>query len=95
MGKKPGQKMVSEEVGKRKWQWLGHTLRKPLGNISRQAQTWNLQGHRRRGRPRTTWRRCIEEEMKRGGYSWNGLQKLAQDRDGWRAVVGGLYPGIG
>ena len=90
-----GQKMISEEVGRRKWRWLGHTLRKPPGNITRQSLTWNPQGHRKRGRPRTTWRRCLDEEMKRGGYSWNTLQKLAQDRDSWRAVVSGLYPGIG
>ena len=90
-----GQKMIAEEVGKRKWRWLGHTLRKPPENITRQSLTWNPQGQRKRGRPRTTWRRCLDEEMKRGGCSWNTLQKLAKDRDGRRAVIGGLYPGIG
>ena len=90
-----GQKAMSEELGQRKWRWLGHTLRKPPGNITRHSLTWNPQGQRKRGRPRTTWRRCIEEDMKRGGYSWSGLQKIAQDRDGWRAVVRGLYPGQG
>ena len=42
---KNGEKMASEEVGRRKWQWLGHPLRKPPGNIIRQALTWNPEGH--------------------------------------------------
>ena len=90
-----GQKMISEELGRRKWRWLGHTLRKPPGSIARQSLQWNPQGQRKRGRPRTTWRRCIEEEMRKKGYSWNELQKLARDRDRWRDVVSGLYPDIG
>ena len=90
-----GQKMISEELGRRKWRWLGHTLRKPPGSIARQSLQWNPQGQRKRGRPRTTWRMCIEEKMRKKGYSWNELQKLARDRDRWRDVVSGLYPGIG
>ena len=38
---------------KRRWGWLGHTLRKPNTNITRQALTWNPQGKRKRGRPKT------------------------------------------
>ena len=64
-------------------------------NITRQSLQWNPQGRRKKGRPRTTWRRCVEEDMKRGGHSWGGLQKLAQDRDGWRAVICGLYSDTG
>lgn len=90
-----GQKMLSKEIGRRKWRWLGHTLRKPPESITRKALQWNPQGRRKKGRPRTTWRRCMEEDMKRGGYSWGGLQKLSQDRDEWRTVICGLYPDTG
>jgi len=87
---------LSEDVIKRrKWRWLGHTLRKPPENITRQSLQSNPQGRRKKGRPRTTWRRCMEEDMKRGGHSWRGLQKHAEDRDGWRAVICGLYPDTG
>lgn len=76
------QNPLAEEIGRRKWRWLGQTLRKNPGSITRQSLTWNPQGARKRGRPRTTWRRCLEEEMKREGYSWSKIQRLAQDRDG-------------
>ena len=47
---------IENEIKKRKWKWIGHTLRKPLETITRQAITWNPPGkRRRRGRPRNTW----------------------------------------
>ena len=86
---------VETEIGRRRWRWIGHTLRKPKSNISRQALQWNPQGKRGRGRPRETWRRCVESEMKREGHSWNSLTMLAQDRMEWKSFVCGLYPAKG
>ena len=37
---------------KRKCGWIGHTLRKPVSNITRQALEWNPQGKRKVGRPK-------------------------------------------
>ena len=48
---------IENEIKKRKWRWIGHTLRKPPESITRQAITWNPPGKRRRGRPRNTWQR--------------------------------------
>ena len=48
---------IENEIKKRKWRWIGHTLRKPPNTITRQAITWNPPGKRRRGRPRNTWQR--------------------------------------
>nr|KAG5711937.1 hypothetical protein BaRGS_026378 [Batillaria attramentaria] len=45
------------QVRRRKWRWVGHTLRKEPCNITRQALEWNPQGKRKRGRPKQTWRR--------------------------------------
>ena len=89
---KTGQSPIGEEIARRKWRWLGHTLRKPKHSISRHALQWNPQGQRVRGRPRTTWRRNLENDMERFGYTWRELIKLAQDRREWKTVVRGLYP---
>ena len=40
---------------KRKWNCIGHTLRKETGAIEKTALDWNPQGYRRRGRPKRTW----------------------------------------
>ena len=87
-----GQRPIREEITQRRWRWLGHTLRKPRNSITRQSLQWNPQGKRGRGRPRTTWRRNLEVEMKASGHSWRDITRMAQDRREWGTVVRGLYP---
>nr|KAG5689204.1 hypothetical protein BaRGS_014860 [Batillaria attramentaria] len=86
---------AEDEIRRRRWGWLGHTLRKPTSNTTRQALTWNPQGKQKRGRPRNTWRRDLEADTKKMGYTWRQLETMAQDRGLWRTVVGGLYPSRG
>ena len=64
------QQPIDKEILQRRWRWLGHTLRKPPNNITRQALKWTPQGKRKRGRPRNTWRRDMELDMERLGHSW-------------------------
>jgi hypothetical protein len=51
---KTKQKPISTEIQKRKWKWIGHTLRKPPSDITKAALEWNPQRMWKRGRPRTT-----------------------------------------
>ncbi len=44
------------QIRRRKWSWIGHTVRKPATNITRQALKWNPQGRRKRGRTQNSWR---------------------------------------
>ncbi|VDO52017.1 unnamed protein product [Schistosoma margrebowiei] len=45
---------AEEEIRKRRWKWIGHTLHKSSNCITRQALTWNLEGKRKSGRPNIT-----------------------------------------
>ena len=83
---------IEQEILQRRWRWIGHTLRKPFSNTTRQALNWNPQGKRKRGRPRNTWRREVEAVTKELGLTWETVEKLAQDRDAWTDLVGGLCP---
>lgn len=74
----------------RKWRWIGHTLRKPPISITRQALLWNPQGKRKRGRPKNSWRRDTESELKANNMSWHDVTRAAQNRVRWRSVVDGL-----
>nr|KAG5703440.1 hypothetical protein BaRGS_022489 [Batillaria attramentaria] len=38
---------IEQEIKKRKWGWIGHTLRKPTSNVTRQSLDWNPQGKRK------------------------------------------------
>ena len=86
---------AADEIGRRRWRWIGHTLRKPLSNTTRQALTWNPQGKRSRGRPKNSWRRDLQADTKRLGGTWSQIEKNASDRNLWRTLVDGLYPGKG
>jgi len=88
--RRASQEPVAVHIKRRKWRWIGHTLRKGQDNITRQALEWNPQGKRKRGRPRQTWRRCLHAELKTAGLSWEEAKKRARDRTKWRSTVQAL-----
>ena len=62
-------------------QWYGHVLRKEDENVIVKALKFEVSGCR--GRPKQTWKKQVENEMKK-----NGLGKEdACDRTKWRGVV--------
>jgi hypothetical protein len=78
---------IIQEIRKRRWRWLGHTLRMPPTSICKTALRWTPQGKRPRGRPKTTWRKTITDELHREGLSWGEAETKAKDRKGWRDLV--------
>jgi len=72
------------EIRKRKFRWIGHTLRKEDGEIPKAALLWKPQGNWKRGRPRNSWRRSV---IKEAGRSWNELRFLAADRQKWKGLI--------
>jgi len=77
------QKSKEIQIKRRKWNWTGHTLRKETGAIEKTALYWNPQEYRRRGRPKRTWRRAIEDEISTR-RSWNEVKWSAGDRNVWK-----------
>ena len=70
----------------------GHTH----DNIARQTLTWNSERKRKRGKPRNTWRRDLETDVKESGISARQLVRLAQVRNAWRNhAAGRLCPRMG
>ena len=73
------------------WRWLGHAIRKDRESITRAVLRWTPDsGRRKRGRPRQTWRRTIEAEMKTVRKTWKELEKTAMDREQWKSLVSAL-----
>jgi hypothetical protein len=79
--------VINVEIRKRKFRWIGHTLRKEDGEILKRVLFWNPQGNRKRGRPRNSWRRSVNKETCR---SWNELRYLAADRRKWKGLIDNL-----
>jgi hypothetical protein len=51
---------------------------------------WNLQGYRRRDRPKRTWQKAIEDEIRNTGKSWNEVKVIAGDRNSWKFFMDAL-----
>ena len=63
--RRTGMETISRQVAKRRWAWLGHVLKMDHNSHPRTALTWVPEGKRKRGRPRETWRRTVEKELKK------------------------------
>jgi sorting nexin-29 len=85
-----GTRPVVTEVRERRWRWIGHTCRMERNAIPRVAMRWTPDGKRKRGRPKETWRRTVEREMKELKMTWDTTTTQAQDRQQWRGFVRAL-----
>ena len=78
-------------ITRKRWRWTEHVLRKDDNSITKVAIRRTPEGKRKRGRPKTTWRRTVEAEMKRMNHSWGTIRRLASDRQGRWSFVAALY----
>ena len=84
-------KPLRKEVMKRRWRMIGHILRKDKDSDEMIALTWAQEGKRRKGRPKTTWRRTVEKERKELGWNtWEEARAVAVNRDRWRSLTEAL-----
>jgi len=67
-------------------------MRMALNTIPKVALHWTPPGKRKRGRPRTTWRRTITSELEEMGFSMGQAQYITKDRERWRQIVDALCP---
>ena len=59
----------------------GHVLRLPNTRPAKNSFKWKPDaGKRKKGKPRVTWRRTFQEDLKRLGKSWDTIEKEAEDR---------------
>ena len=75
---------------RRRWRWIGHVTRQEA-SIAKTAMHWTPEGKRKRGRPKITWRRTVEKEIKEMGKTWEGIKFMAKDRQMWREHVSALH----
>ena len=64
--------------------WLGHLERMEEDRIPKKIFTQELEGTRRRGRPRKGWREVEGDLQVLGVRRW---REFVTDRDKWRGIV--------
>ena len=76
---------ISYEVRRRRWNWLGHILRKEGENDCFTALGWIPEGRRTRGRAeKLLGEGTMEKERDKARWkSWEVAKAVAQDRRCW------------
>jgi hypothetical protein len=92
---KTGEKPKELQIKKRKWKWIGHTIRKDQNAVERIVLDWNPQGTRKGGRPKKTWKRSVVEEAQGEGRTWREVKWLTADRSRLRSFMKALCPYTG
>ena len=84
--------LISTQVKRRRWRWIGHVLRQQTTALTRIALRWTPDGQRKRGPPQENL-----EENSREGDEGKGLDMgavwsvVSADRHRWRALVEALW----
>ena len=55
--------------------------------IPKIAVYWTPEGKRQRGRPKTTWRRMVETQLKTLNYTWGDIERKTHDKHKWKNFV--------
>eukprot|EP00795_Rhopilema_esculentum_P017778 gene17778-9456_t len=65
-----------------------HAFRMNEVRNPKNAKHWIPPYERRKiGRPRNTWRRALENDLRNLDVSWEDAQEEARERHGWRLLV--------
>ena len=72
---------------KSRMKWEGHVERMKEDRLPRMAYVHQERGNRKRGRPRTRWRDCIERDMRKAALEDVDWRMVAQYRGQWSRVV--------
>ena len=75
-------------VKSRRMRWSGHVARMAEDSGVHRVLVAKLEGKRPLGRPRRRWEDNIKMDLQEVGWCRGDWMELAQDRDGWRALVG-------
>ena len=70
--------------------WYGHVLRRDEDDVLKKALRLTVAGHRKQGRPRKTWRRQVEEKIRRIGLNKEDALNRARWRRGVELIMSGM-----
>ena len=74
---------ASKKIQEGRLRWYGHLLRRDENHVGRYAMDMEVQGRRRRGRPRKRWRDCVREDLQ-----WKDIDEAeALNRNRWRQLI--------
>ena len=70
-------------MSERRLRWVGHVKRREQDDPIKRVMNLEVTGRQPRGRPKKTWKKTVEEDMRRVGVQ----EEDALDRGRWRAMT--------
>ena len=70
--------------------WYRHVIRREDDNVLKKAMMMEVNGQRKRGRPKMTWKRQVEESVKKVGLKIAEATDQTRWREGVRAIAEGM-----
>ena len=70
--------------------WYGHVVRRDEESILKKAMMLQVNRQRKRGRPKQTWKRQVEESLKKIGLRVEEATDRARWKEGVRAIAEGM-----
>ena len=67
--------------------WYGHVLKRDDDSVLRVALDFEMSGKRKRGRPKKTWKKQVEEETEKIGLKKEDALNQAKWRDGVQTIA--------
>ena len=74
-------------IKSRRMRWAGHAARMEEWRVVHKVLAGKPEGKRPLGRPRGRWKDNIKINLQEVGRGCGDWMELAQDRDGWQALV--------
>lgn len=74
---------ISKKAQEGRLRWYGHILRREEDHVGKQTMKMEVQGRRRRGRPRKRWSDCVREDLRVKGID----EAAANNRSRWRRLI--------
>ena len=82
-----GLECITMQMHRRRLRWFGHVVRRDVEEPIGKAYIMEIPGRQPRGRPRKTWRRCVEDILEPAGVAGD---VVAHDRARWSTVIKSL-----
>jgi hypothetical protein len=79
--------LYTSPIKSRTLRWAGHVARVGERRGAYRALVGKREGRRPLGRPRRRWENNIKMDLREVGWGGADWIDVAQDRDGWRALV--------
>ena len=79
---------ISKKVQECRMRWYGHVMRRDVEYVGKRVMGIEVQGSRRRGRPKKRWADCVKDDLREKGLSGEEVY----DRAAWRRLSSHIDP---